>query len=153
MPTKYTGRVLTILVVMYIAISAIYPRTPFSIFLPLTQQGVSWEHNMRPGIDMVGGTSLIYEIEVPPGSDPSGMAEQIATALKRRVDPQGVRNLIWRPQGDTRLEIQMPLTGNSKAAEAIRQEYLAAQERLEELVVPPAQVLRVVENATGEPRA
>ena len=152
MPTKYTGRVLTILVVMYIALCAIYPRAPFSIFLPMTQEGMSWKHNLRPGIDMVGGTSLIYDIEVPDGAQGSGMAEQVATALKRRVDPQGVRNLIWRPQGDTRLEIQMPLTGNSKAAEAIREEYLAAEKRLEDLNVAPPQVLRVVENASAEGR-
>jgi len=30
-------------------------------------------------------------------------------ALKRRVDPNGLRNLVWRPEGGTRLEIQMPL--------------------------------------------
>ena len=151
MPTKYTGRVLTILIVMYIALSALYPRAPFSIFLPLAGQSISWSHNLRPGIDMVGGTSLIYEIEAPGGAQQSGMAEQVATALKRRVDPQGVRNLIWRPQGDTRLEIQMPLTGNSKAAEGIREEYLVAQKRLAEMNVSPQQVLRIVENA-GEGR-
>ncbi len=150
MPTKYTGRVLTILVVMYIALSAIYPRAPFSIFLPISEQAMSWSHNLRPGIDMVGGTSLLYEIDAPEGVQRSGLAEQVATALKRRVDPQGVRNLIWRPQGDTRLEIQMPLTGNSKAAEAIRDEYLSAQGRLSDLNVTPAQVLRVIESSEGE---
>ena len=36
------------------------------------------------------------------------LSEAVMDALKKRVDPDGVRNLIWRPQGNTRLEIQMP---------------------------------------------
>lgn len=152
MPTKYTGRVLTILAVMYIALCAIFPRAPISIFSPMLEGPSSWELNLRPGIDMVGGTSLIYEILTSEGQPSAGLAEQVATALKRRVDPQGVRNLIWRPQGDTRLEIQMPLSGNSKAAEGIRDEYLAAQKRLMEFNVAPEQVIRIVENASGEGR-
>ncbi len=31
-------------------------------------------------------------------------------ALKKRVDPLGLRNLVWRPQGNDRIEIEMPLS-------------------------------------------
>ena len=160
MPTHYTGRVLTILAVMYIALISVYPRAPFSILAPLQDQPVSLAHNLRPGIDMVGGTSLIYEIQA--GGDDGGAAAQavaggglateVANTLKRRVDPNGVLNLIWRPQGDDRLEIQMPLVGDSKAADAARGQYLAAQQALNDLNVAPPQVVRLAENLTGDER-
>ena len=152
MPTKYTGRVLLILAVMYIAFCTIFPRSYISVFLPLLGGPPSWKLNLRPGIDMAGGTSLVYEIITSEDQDKTGLAERIATALKRRVDPQGVRNLIWRPQGDTRLEIQMPLSGGSKEAESIRDQYLAASDRLEQFNISAAQVTRVVENLSGEER-
>ncbi|MGC4032224.1 MAG: hypothetical protein QM754_10930 [Tepidisphaeraceae bacterium] len=94
--------------------------------------GVSTQHNLKPGIDMVGGTSLTYEIKQPEGAqhDPQ-LAEKVATSLKQRVDPQGVRNLIWRPQGADRLEIQMPLTKQSEASAKTRQAYADARDALE----------------------
>lgn len=154
MPSAYTGRVLLILIVLYGAFCCVFPWAPVSIFWPLTDEPASLEPNLRPGIDMVGGTSLVYEIEVPadaPRGGPSeNLAEQVATALKRRVDPQGVLNLIWRPQGDTRLEIQLPLSGDSEAAEQARQKYLEAQQHLSSFVVPPRQVIRAIESYSGE---
>ena len=155
MPIRYTGRVLTILAVLYVALVAIYPRAPFSIVLPIQDQPMTLKNNLRPGIDMVGGTSLVYEIQAAEGGQAGArgnLAQEVAKTLKRRVDPSGVRNLIWRPQGDTRLEIQMPLTGDSKTAEAVRAKYLAAQQQLDGFNVAPAQVVRLAENLTGEER-
>jgi SecD/SecF fusion protein len=110
MPTHFTGRVTLILVVLLGALWMIFPG------------GNVLHPNLKPGIDMVGGTSLLYEIKVPPGgySTIGGhtLAEDVMESLKKRVDPSGVRNLIWRPQGNTRLEIQMPLTNVSKDAKA-----------------------------------
>lgn len=153
MPNAYTGRILTILAVIYVAICAIFPRAPFSVFQLMVDEPVSMQHNLRPGIDMVGGTSLLYEIQATDSAaSTDGLAQQVASALKKRVDPNGVLNLIWRPQGDTRLEIQMPLSGNSEVARQIRGEYLAAQENFSRFNISPAQVIRVVENLEGEAR-
>ena len=153
MPSAYTGRVTLILVVLYIAICAIFPRAPFSLFLPLQNDPMSWEHDLRPGIDMVGGTSLVYEIEASDEAAAQGnLAEEIATALKRRVDPNGVLNLIWRPQGN-KLEIQLPLSGDGEAADEARSKYQAAREALAGFVVSPRQVILAVENSTGDERA
>lgn len=153
MPNAYTGRILTILAVLYVAICAIFPRAPFSLFQLMIDEPISMQHNLRPGIDMVGGTSLLYEIQpTDSAASTDGLAEQVMGALKKRVDPTGVRNLIWRPQGDTRLEIQMPLSGNSEEAQEIRRDYLAAQENFSRFNVSPAQVVRVVENLEGEAR-
>ena len=115
MPTNYLGRLLTIGAVVLLALWAIFPSLPVDP-LRLLDPSVPFaqKHSLRPGIDMVGGTSLLYEIQVPEGADSTGLSTQVMDALKRRVDPDGVRNLVWRPQGDTRLEIQMPLSGRSR---------------------------------------
>ncbi len=114
--------------------------------------------NLKPGIDIVGGTSLLYEIKPPEGIKPNGqLASQVAEVLKKRVDPEGVRNLIWRPQGDTRLEIQMPLTGDTQANAAKRKELsrnmVAAQDALEATNVNADDVIDAIEGKNGKTRA
>lgn len=154
MPTTYTNRVLTILLTIWIAASAIYPRVPGSLFWFFNMSGpVSFEHALKPGIDMAGGTSLTYEIRQPEGGAPDpDLAERVATALKKRVDPNGVRNLLWRPQGSNRLEIQMPMTQATKESAAIRDRYTAARDKLESMNLPIAPVTHDIETLTGAER-
>jgi len=66
---------------------------------------------LKPGIDLAGGTSLIYEIDTQdmPEADKKDLAQNMITVLRRRIDPANIQNLVWRPQGNTRFEIQMPL--------------------------------------------
>src|SRR5206468_8632329 len=115
-------------VVLWAALSLIFPSVPPSMFWFFKPtQPISLAPNLRPGIDMVGGTSLLYEIKMAEGSRPDAdIAERVMEALKKRVDPQGVRNLVWRPQG-TRLEIQMPLSGKTGDSKARREAFYAAE--------------------------
>ena len=71
--------------------------------LSLIQKGV------KPGMDLAGGFVLTYEVKVPPGQDATTAIEQIRDVLSQRVDPTGVRNLVWRQAGGNRLEIQAAL--------------------------------------------
>ncbi|MCK6485343.1 MAG: protein translocase subunit SecD [Phycisphaerae bacterium] len=88
------------------------------------------DQTIKLGIDLRGGYSLLYEI------DDTGMelaerrdlSQRVMNILKERVDPNGVLNLVWRPVGTNRLEIQMPRPPQ-KVAEA-RDAYVAAQEKL-----------------------
>jgi SecD/SecF fusion protein len=64
---------------------------------------------LRPGLDIAGGTSLIFEIDTEDAANDADLAERLKTYLQRRVDPRGVYNLTWRVQGRNRLEVQMPL--------------------------------------------
>jgi hypothetical protein len=64
---------------------------------------------LKGGIDLVGGHSLLYEIDTTGLEDTKDLSTRVMNRLKQRVDPNGVRNLVWRPVGNTRLEIQMPL--------------------------------------------
>lgn len=142
MPTNLSGRFTLIALVLVAALWAIFPGAFKGRFKP----------DLKPGIDMVGGTSLLYEIKAPADAQTTNLAEQVMEALKKRVDPDGVRNLIWRPQGNDRLEIQMPLSAASGVAKERREAYADAQRELEELVVRPTVVLDAVRNLEGDAR-
>jgi len=70
---------------------------------------IPFNESLKGGIDLEGGYSLLYEIDTTGLTDTSGLSTKVMDRLKQRVDPGGVRNLVWRPVGDTRLEIQMPI--------------------------------------------
>jgi SecD/SecF fusion protein len=78
------------------------------------QQGLSHGTglNYTLGVDLVGGTILVYEVDVSKFKDgklPDGYKpEQLVTALKRRIDPNDLYNITIRPLGPTRVEIIMP---------------------------------------------
>jgi len=80
------------------------------------------EQKLKPGIDLGGGHSLLFEV------DDSGLeqhqktdlASKVMAILKQRVDPTGGRNLVWRPIGWNRIEIQMPRPSGSHAQHRVR---------------------------------
>jgi len=69
------------------------------------------KETLKGGIDLVGGTSLIYAIDTEglTNEEQTDLAQRMITTLRLRIDPANIQNLIWRPQGNTRFEIQMPL--------------------------------------------
>ena len=86
--------------------------------------------NYRLGIDLAGGTILVYEINLErtnlrkqiQGDGPSRSAgqglsseemNQLAAQIKRRIDPADLKNVTVRPLGDTRVEIILPTGGAS----------------------------------------
>ena len=144
MPTNYSSRFTLIAAIVVLALWCIFPGAFKGKF----------KHDLKPGIDMVGGTSLLYEIKVPDGAaaGKTNLAEEVMLSLKKRVDPDGVRNLIWRPQGATRLEIQMPMTAQAGESTAKRAAFSAAQEKLEQTNVRAGEVLRAVEKLKGDER-
>ncbi|MEA3226702.1 MAG: hypothetical protein U9Q07_12200, partial [Planctomycetota bacterium] len=105
---------------------------------------------LKPGIDLAGGTSLIYEIDTHglKESDKKELASRMITVLRRRIDPSNIQNLIWRPLGSTRFEIQMPLA--SAEARLKRNEYEQAETVLLDRNLSPAKILRSLEKPTQE---
>ncbi|MBI1827199.1 MAG: protein translocase subunit SecD [Planctomycetes bacterium] len=68
------------------------------------------KEKLKGGIDLVGGTSLLFEIDTT-GLDAQqqrDLSGKVMRVLKDRVDPKGQMNLEWRPVGASRLEIRMP---------------------------------------------
>ncbi|HEY8669066.1 MAG TPA: protein translocase subunit SecD, partial [Tepidisphaeraceae bacterium] len=137
MQTHYSGRVATILGVLLFALYFIFPYFYKGDLHP----------NLKPGIDIAGGTKLIYEIKLPDdGQYRPDLSRDVMQALKKRVDPDGVKNLVWRPQGPTRLEIQMPLTSTSAESEKIRENYTKAQQQLQQTNVRIGDVIHAIED-------
>jgi SecD/SecF fusion protein len=68
------------------------------------------DQKLKGGIDLVGGTSLLFEIDTSglEGSEQRDLASRVMEILKARVDPGARLNLEWRPIGNSRLEIRMP---------------------------------------------
>ncbi|MHC4169330.1 MAG: hypothetical protein ACYSWQ_20465, partial [Planctomycetota bacterium] len=95
MNRNLTSKIVLIVVLIAVGVWTLYP--PGS--------------KLKPGIDLAGGTSLIYEIDTYglSQSDRKDVAARMITVLRRRIDPANIQNLIWRPLGSNRFEIQMPL--------------------------------------------
>jgi SecD/SecF fusion protein len=98
----------------------------------------------RKGIDLAGGTILVYEVDLEKAQRRQQLEEgqniplenrafdadaprqglsaekmqQLAESLKRRIDPADLRNVIIRPLGDSRIEIILPFSPAKKAGEA-----------------------------------
>jgi SecD/SecF fusion protein len=103
---------------------------------------------LKGGIDLVGGNSLLYEIDTTGLTDTQGLSTRVMQRLKQRVDPDGVMNLVWRPVGDTRLEIQMPLP--SKDAVDRRKAYQDSVEKLRATNVNIAEMEQVLSLSGAE---
>ncbi|MFI5381961.1 MAG: protein translocase subunit SecD [Tepidisphaerales bacterium] len=98
--------------------------------------------NLKPGIDISGGSSLVYQITPQEGVKAANdLSTVVANSLKRRVDPHGVKNLIWRPLGATQLEIQMPLSADADKAAAKRNALSQAQKAVDDTNVYAKEVL------------
>jgi SecD/SecF fusion protein len=72
------------------------------------------------GVDLVGGTILVYEVDPDKKQQDNYEPQQLAAALKRRIDPADLYNVTIRPVSTTRVEIILP-TGGKHQAEVERQ--------------------------------
>jgi len=102
---------------------------------------------LKPGIDLAGGTSLIYAIDTEglSAEEERNLAQRMITVLRRRIDPVNIQNLVWRPQGNTRFEIQMPLA--SQETRDKREQYEAALTGLLAENINAATIMRALQRA------
>jgi len=105
---------------------------------------------LKPGIDLAGGTSLIYEIDTHglKEAEKRDLAQRMITVLRRRIDPTNIQNLVWRPQGSNRFEIQMPLAGAE--ARAKRQNYEKAESDLLAKNISRSRIMRYLNKQLQE---
>ncbi|HEV3142320.1 MAG TPA: protein translocase subunit SecD [Gemmataceae bacterium] len=100
------------------------------------------EGGFKLGVDLVGGTILVYEID--PDKKPKDFKpEQLAAALKRRIDPADLYNVTIRPVGDTRVEIILPTGGayQSQMAENAWKEVVdKVKDRFKDQLPPDAEL-------------
>jgi len=108
------------------------------------------EEKLKFGIDLYGGYSLLYEID-DTGLDAGqkkDIAEQVMKTLQERVDPEGVLNLVWRPVGANRLEIQMPRP--SERVQQSRAEYDGLRDQLRGTNVKRGEILAAIARPPAE---
>lgn len=80
------------------------------------QQYLAGEGGFKLGVDLVGGTILVYEVQDPSKLPENFDPQELASALKRRIDPTDLYNVTIRPVGRTRVEIILPTGGQHQAA-------------------------------------
>jgi SecD/SecF fusion protein len=94
--------------------------------LVVTRSGWLYAHGeggFRLGVDLVGGTILVYEVDTDrlaeqQKDNPQAKkfdAAEMAAFLKRRIDPADMYNVTIRPVGETRFEIILPTGGAHQA--------------------------------------
>ena len=96
----------------------------------LLDDGFQWSDMLdvlRPGIDLAGGTRLVYQVKTEnwSGGTRGTPAETMIEALKKRIDPTGTKNLTWRPVGSDRIEIEIPRATPSAMRRAERYKKVA----------------------------
>ncbi len=89
---KYLGRLALILFSTLIGILAIWPP----------------KEKLKTGIDLSGGTILVYEVKKDSTASGNVNLDELITALKRRINPQGVEDIAIRKVGNDRIEIVLP---------------------------------------------
>lgn len=75
------------------------------------------ESKLKTGIDLSGGTILVYEVKKD--NQPTNFdMDELITSLKRRINPEGVLDIPIRKLGGDRIEIILPYhrSGDQKAA-------------------------------------
>jgi SecD/SecF fusion protein len=84
-------------------------------------QYVQGKGGFRMGVDLVGGTILVYEVDETRMPE-NFQAEDLAAALKRRIDPADLYNITIRPVAGTppRVEIILPTGGRYQMEAAQR---------------------------------
>src|SRR5262245_45653159 len=85
---------------------------------------VAWAYNeydkgrggFTLGVDLAGGTILVYEVD-PTKTKDSFKPEDLAAALKKRIDPADLYNITIRPvpSNPPRVEIILPTGGRHQA--------------------------------------
>lgn len=63
---------------------------------------------IKLGLDLKGGSELLYEVRVNAREDRPGLTTEIIEVLKKRIDPQGILEYRIQEQGSHRILIQIP---------------------------------------------
>lgn len=68
---------------------------------------IIYSKGLKKGIDLSGGTILVYEIDQTRQKSNIDINELIS-AIKRRINPDGIKDIVIRPIGSNRVEVIYP---------------------------------------------
>ncbi len=89
---SFTGKFTLIAILTALGILACYPP----------------DKKLKTGIDLSGGTILVYEVKADPNNAGKVNLDDLIAALKRRLNPEGVLDIPIRKLGNNRIEIIYP---------------------------------------------
>lgn len=126
------------------------------------------EGGFKLGIDLVGGTILIYEVdqererqrrEIAKGEDDrqsqgEKISERLAVAIKKRIDPDDTKAIIVRAAGDQRIEVVLPTGSHRKNAEGKKNVNVGEVEKIKALIEEVGSLeFRIVANEVDDSEA
>lgn len=87
--------------------------TPIEVVNNLTFDASRWKQALSFGIDLAGGTNLIYEVADKDGAGDevkidSSLMDRMVQAVAKRVNPAGTKEIVVRRVGERRIEIILP---------------------------------------------
>lgn len=77
------------------------------------------QEKIKLGIDLSGGTILVYQAKSAK-TDPNFRIEDLIAALKKRINPEGTKDIVVRKLGNDRVEIILPKAGPEEVEEIKR---------------------------------
>ncbi|WP_404308918.1 protein translocase subunit SecD [Neorhodopirellula lusitana] len=92
------------------------------ILLAVIGSGVTlWNKMPGLGVDLRGGTILVYEIDPKKldelkGSGSAITSQDLVEPLTRRINPSGTQEIVIRPYGETQIEIIVPAVDDREVA-------------------------------------
>lgn len=78
-------------------------------FINVLVKGKEWSKVLKPGIDLGGGTNLVYQLVPSPTEEITAdlMAREVA-AVTKRINPAGTKEIVVRQVGKDRVEVIIP---------------------------------------------
>ncbi len=114
---KYAGRILVVSIVTILAFLGFWP--PFDPDGSGPRQG-----KLKLGIDLSGGTILVYQIKKERLQQGAINIDQLVAALQKRINPTGTMDIAIRPLGPERIEIVLP-QADPQTVEDVKQRIVA----------------------------
>ena len=100
-----------------------------------------------------GSMRLVYELNRTANGFDGDVNQRVLEILKRRVDPDGVRNSSWQIRGNNQLEVQIPLSAQTKEGILKRAEAcLQAWRVLEQTNIRREDVEKAIATLDGDAR-
>ena len=103
---EYSNRIGTVLLAFTLGLA------PFGYQIAQTGKFDDWKTALRWGIDLAGGTNLIYQVQtqkaLDEGKPVSEAMDKMIGTIQKRINPSGTEEVTVRRVGQDRIEVIIP---------------------------------------------